>query len=432
MTESSNQVSAATFSFEKIVLTTPEGNAFDITEIVMGFSYYEDITKGFVSGNLSVVDSGFNVRSTAPIHGYDLVEIVVNGPDEETYEMKFRTYRIGDVFMSQGKQSYNIGLISEEALLNEQKKVSKKFIGTPTEIVKAILTEYFDDDTLVADNTKNKTVVVPNNRNPFSVCSMLADRSMSELNSAGCLFFRNANGFQFRSIDTLCDVSQGASGDGRLIKQFTESQNTSGNMEPTNILSVAFLSDVNVMEALRLGVYSSELQLFNIDTGEVETKKFSLSDNFDNQKHLGTQDGLNQAQTMNAASPTRIASAVISNEVNYSGKGVAKDDAEYKDWTDQLLLQSFSRNYILNTQGLRIEVPGNLDLVVGDRVRVILQNAIPASEREKEEQVDTVNSGYYLITQLSRLYNKTNYNVTTVLKLQRDTYGAPDDSPILI
>ena len=228
------------------------------------------------------------------------------------------------------------------------------------------------------------------------------------------------------------DSSQGASGDGRLIKQFTESQNTSGNMEPTNILSVAFLSDVNVMEALRLGVYSSELQLFNIDTGEVETKKFSLSDNFDNQKHLGTQDGLNQAQTMNADSPTRIASAVISNEVNYSGKGVAKDDAEYKDWTDQLLLQSFSRNYILNTQGLRIEVPGNLDLVVGDRVRVILQNAIPASEREKEEQVDTVNSGYYLITQLSRLYNKTNYTVTTVLKLQRDTYGAPDDSPILI
>ena len=66
------------------------------------------------------------------------------------------------------------------------------------------------------------------------------------------------------------------------------------------------------------------------------------------------------------------------------------------------------------------------NLVVGDRVRVILQNAIPASEREKEEQVDTVNSGYYLITQLSRLYNKTNYNVTTVLKLQRDTYGAPD------
>ena len=40
MTESTNQVSAATFTFEKIVLTTPEGNAFDITEIVMGFSYY--------------------------------------------------------------------------------------------------------------------------------------------------------------------------------------------------------------------------------------------------------------------------------------------------------------------------------------------------------------------------------------------------------
>ena len=120
-----NKVSASTFSFEKIVLTTPDGDAFDITEIVFGFSYYEDITKGYVSGNLRIIDSGFNLRATAPIHGYDLVEIVVNGPDEERYEMKFRTYRIGDVYMSQGKQTYNLGLISEEALLNEQLKVSK-------------------------------------------------------------------------------------------------------------------------------------------------------------------------------------------------------------------------------------------------------------------------------------------------------------------
>ena len=40
-----NKVSASTFSFEKIVLTTPDGDAFDITEIVFGFSYYEDILK---------------------------------------------------------------------------------------------------------------------------------------------------------------------------------------------------------------------------------------------------------------------------------------------------------------------------------------------------------------------------------------------------
>lgn len=423
-----NKVSASTFSFEKIVLTTPDGDAFDITEIVFGFSYYEDITKGYVSGNLRIIDSGFNIRATAPIHGYDLVEIVVNGPDEERYEMKFRTYRIGDVYMSQGKQTYNLGLISEEALLNEQLKVSKKFTGTPTEIVRKILSEYFEVDQLNADTTINKTVIVPNNKNPFTVCSMIADRSVTDTNTAGCFFFQNANGFQFRSIDTLCDIRRG---DGREIRSFVESQNPSQTMQPFNILSIAFLSEVNLMEGLRMGAYSSELQMFNIDTGEVITKKFSLEDNFGNQKHLGSQDKLTKAQTMSAASPTRIASAIISNEVNYSGKKVASEDAEYKDWTDQLLLQSFSRNYILNTQGLRIEVPGNLDLVVGDRVNVILQNAVDTETREEEDS-DTVNSGFYLITQLSRLYNKTNYNVTTVLKLQRDTYGAPVTEDVLL
>jgi len=87
-----------------------------------------------------------------------------------------------------------------------------------------------------------------------------------------------------------------------------------------------------------------------------------------------------------------------------------------------LLLQTFSRNYILNTQGLRIEVPGNLDLVVGDRVNVTLFNSVSQDQRE-EDDVDINNSGFYLITKLSRMFDKTRYNVTTVLKLQRDTFG---------
>ena len=47
-------------------------------------------------------------------------------------------------------------------------------------------------------------------------------------------------------------------------------------------------------------------------------------------------------------------------------------------------------------------------------------------EREKQD-IDLENSGYYLITQLSRYFNGANRTVTTILKLQRDSYGAPED-----
>lgn len=429
MTESTNQVSASSFSFEKILITSQDdgGDTYDITELVYGLTYYEDITKGYVSANMRVIDAGQNIKSSLPIQGFEPVEITVNGPDEEQYEMKLYVYLISDVSSTGGKQSYNLGLISKEGLLNEQIKISKRYDGTPTTIVRNILKDSFDTEDIIADDTLNKTVVVPNNRSPFTVCSMIADRSMTDGNTAGCFFFMNANGFNFRSIDTLCDVAATGSGDGRIVKVFRDSMNANQTMDPSNIISVTFLSEVNLMEGLRLGAYSGELQLFNIDTGEVSTETFKVSDNWDNQKHLGTQDQFSTAMEMAIDSPTRINSAIVSNENFYSGKKAAKDDAEYKDWTGKILQQSFSRNYILNTQGLRIEVPGNLDVVVGDRVRVILQNAVSENQRE-EEDIDTVNSGFYLVTKLSRFYNKTNYNVTTVLKLQRDTYGSEADN----
>lgn len=424
-TEQQTPPAATSFSFESIILTTPAGEAYDITELVFGFTYYEDINKGFMSGNLRIIDSGSNLRSNAPISGYDRVEIKVNGPDEQSYVYNFFTYSIRDVVIAKGKQTYNLGLITKEALLNEGAKVSKKFNGMPHTIVKNILTEYLevDEADIFVDETKNDTIIVPNNRNPFTICSQLANRSITDdLNSAGCFFFKNANGFNFRSINTLCNVAKDAKGDGREIRSFVESMNGEQIMQYNNILNVAFTSEVNVMEGLRMGAYSSELQTFNIDTGEFNSTKFSLDKEFDTQKHLGSNTELTSAQKISAKTPSRITSAIISNEVNYSGQKEGKEDATYKDWTDKLLLQTFSRNYILNTQGLRIEVPGNLDLVVGDRVNVTLFNSVSQDQRE-EDDVDINNSGFYLITKLSRMFDKTRYNVTTVLKLQRDTFG---------
>ena len=118
-TEQQSPAAATSFSFESIILTTPAGEAYDITELVFGFTYYEDINKGFMSGNLRIIDSGSNLRANAPISGYDRVEIKVNGPDEQSYTYNFFTYSIRDVVIAKGKQTYNLGLITKEALLNE-------------------------------------------------------------------------------------------------------------------------------------------------------------------------------------------------------------------------------------------------------------------------------------------------------------------------
>lgn len=456
-----NEVSAYSYVMESIIIETHSGNPYEIKDLVLGITYYEDINSNFCSANVRVVDSGANLRGTGPVQGYEKVTIKVKGPDEVDYEYEMYVYRIGEVVITKNIQTYNLGLITKEALINEGRKVQIAMKDFPHAIVKKVLeedleVEWSDKLQFNFDKTVNKTAMIPGNKTPFTLCAMLQDKSMAPppegkrtwtggvkgdgflgpkwlgiknplaksdgeatKGRAGFLFFRNAKGFNFRSINELCKVKKGEA------KEFID--RPEGEVQPYTITSVEFLSEINIMEGLRMGAYCTELQTFNIDTGDFKKTTFSADAAFETQAHLGSSDSFTHAQTILSKTATRITSAIICNEAYYDGDKVASEESEYKDWTHALLPQTLSRNYILNTQALRIEVPGNLDLVVGDRVRVLLPNSV-TQEDKKEEPTDTENSGYYLITKLSRFFDQQTKNVNTVLKLQRDSYGSNETS----
>ena len=50
-------------------------------------------------------------------------------------------------------------------------------------------------------------------------------------------------------------------------------------------------------------------------------------------------------------------------------------------------------------------------------------------EDRKIENVDQDHSGFYLITSLSRFYDRIDGRVTTMLSLKRDSYGLLDVPP---
>ena len=438
-----NKNNAASFIFESIILTTNTGKTYDIAPLVMGYSYYEDIAKPFITANLNVVDSGINVigsEEDGGITGGESVEIKAKGPDEQTYTYNFIVYRIGDRFISNKIQNYNIGLISAEALTNEGRKVSNTQEGYPHEIVESILTEFLDTDKEVtSDPSQNRLKIIPSGKSPFSVIASVQDKTLLSKSStaeqssqsgeflsgsAGYFFFENYNGYNFRSIDSLCDL-QGKFGNQQTeVKTFVDG--AAEDSYDDTILSVQFLGEINLMEGLRLGAYASKAAFYNMSTGEYEQKIFSAKKSFENQAHLGAQDTLNPEQERLSDYPTRQISAIIDHETFYSGQDSASPngsgDNQLLDWSRDVICQSISRNYLLNTQGLRIEVPGNLDLVVGDKVRVLLPNSSNQEDR-KNNSVDRLNSGYYLVTQISRAFAVSNMQVRTSLRLQRDSLG---------
>jgi hypothetical protein len=438
-----NNNNAASFVFESITLTTNTGKAYGIAPLVMGYSYYEDISKPFITANLNIVDSAINIigsEEDGGITGGESVEIKVKGPDEQTYTYNFIVYRVGDRMISNKIQRYNIGLISAEALTNEGRKVSNTQEGYPHEIVESILTEFLDTDKEVtSDPSQNRLKIIPSGKSPFSVIASIQDKTLLSKSStaeqssqsgeflsgsAGYFFFENHNGYNFRSIDSLCDL-QGKFGNQQTeVKTFVDS--AAEDSYDDTILSVQFLGEINLMEGLRLGAYASKAAFYNMSTGEYEQKIFSAKKSFENQAHLGAQDTLNPEQERLSDYPTRQISAIIDHETFYSGQDSASPngsgDNQLLDWSRDVICQSISRNYLLNTQGLRIEVPGNLDLVVGDKVRVLLPNSSNQEDR-KNNSVDRLNSGYYLVTQISRAFAVSNMQVRTSLRLQRDSLG---------
>ena len=60
----SNKNNAATFLYKSVKITLEDGKnkgkTFQIKDLINGFTYYEDITRPFISANLNINDSGQN------------------------------------------------------------------------------------------------------------------------------------------------------------------------------------------------------------------------------------------------------------------------------------------------------------------------------------------------------------------------------------
>ena len=447
----SNKNNAATFLYKSVKITLEDGKnkgkTFEIKDLINGFTYYEDITRPFISANLNINDSGQNLIGSGrgPITGNELVEIEVLGPDEKQYTYFFRVFRVGDRINSGKIQNYNLGLISEEALANPQTRIRKALTGRPDEIVRECLGEggLNTPKDIITDPCLNKKKILPRNLSPFAICAKLQDQSIPfgkggigsgvgaetkdgkySDGTAGFFFYETARGFNFRSIDGLMDIENNMNinnSGANYVKSFGDS---AGDEMPETIIDVQFTSEINLMQSLLTGAYSIRCQYYDISTGEYKESTYSANKSWDKQAHLGSQDELTPGQKILAGRPTRIVSAILDSESYYSGQDSAID-SDYQDWTPSTLPQAISRNYLLNTQGLRIVVPGNLQLVVGDIVKVLLQN-MSTQEDRKTENVDQDHSGFYLITSLSRFYDRINKRVTTMLSLKRDSYGLLD------
>ena len=455
-------------------------------DMILGFIHRESLLSPFMSGILAISDSadflnGLDMDGNqSPIEGGEIVKITVKTPvsqseEGETYEYKI--WKIGNRISINKKQAYALALVSEEALLNETTRVLGRIPSggqNAEEIPEKSISDIVYDlvktkiglessKPLFREPTKFKQVIIGARRRPFDIISSLSDKAVSTKGktgnttnsssdasetketikgTAGFFFWETKRGYNFFSVDALCDEPDGIFAAPDLKSEIhTGYQEKIANAEGVDTRSViskiTFTSEIDTMSALRKGKYSSTMIFFNISTGQYEEYQYKITDSYDNMAHLGNQTKVSElkvGEQQLVETPSRLMTMVLDHETWFNEPGVASpyenasNPSVFADWHKHFAAQSVARKELLNNQQCTVEIPGNNEICAGDKVEIRVQRKAPDKVRE-EEPWDLESSGVYLVKDVEHRFNfadGTSGKVITTLQLFRDSFGVKD------
>lgn len=463
------------FRLKSVRITPNNGkDPYEIRNIVSMFEYGEEVDMPFLSAKMDIVDS-VALLQTLPIQGGEKVEISIIGSfSEEPVDYTLYVWTVSNRFARQQKQTYTLGLISLEAILNESTRVTKPLSGNPENILKDLLQNSIKTDkTIRTEPSKFEVKFIPNRRTPFSIMRSITRNSVSAnaeytsdetkkdknkteksegettqsiKGSGGFLFWESKRGYNFFAVDSLCaeddSKQRPKSLESKSWGPFYEtmgSRDDDGSDTRLRIYESSFGSEVDLLQSLRRGKYSSLVVFFNHSTGQYEEYVYKLKDSYENMAHLGGQEGLTLVpanQIEMSEYPTRIMSIFLDHETWYDENGPASPDekdgatspTKFADWQKYYATQSIARYELLKNQTCTVVIPGNPDICAGDKVDIRLVNKVPTQEG-KDEPYDVESSGVYLIGSVTHSYNPlsgSSGKFLTTLRLLRDSYGLKD------
>ena len=456
------------------------------SDMVAGFSISESLEAPFMGGALTVSDSK-NLINEYPIQGGETINIELKTSFSDIpIEYNFVIVRIGIREVKNKKQLYTLVLVSPELLVNESIQVQDPLEGNPETIIEKMLgREYLNSSKeLFSEPSRFEVKLNPAKIRPFDIISKIIKRSVSSKTtytgkkyktyeenrqnrpnseskpikgSAGFLFWETRRGYNFFSIDALCDTSENGTfifkdkkeGDkeekprlqaeswGPYVEKIANTE-ISGDQRFL-ITKATFTSEIDLAQSLRKGKYSSLMIFFNISTGQYEEYTYKIKDSYDNMAHLGYQDSVakipNNEKGDLSETPSRIMSILLDHESWYNGPSIANpDDAKatdpnkFADWQKYYASQGVARAELLYNQELTLDIPGNPEICAGDKIDIRIQSKL-ADEQRKREPYDLESSGVYLVKTVNQMYNALNTEngtLKTTLGLCRDSYGVAE------
>jgi hypothetical protein len=433
---------SSTPSLPKTILITSnedESKQVDLVGGLISIAYFESLMSDTLRATITFTDTGVNssdkikesILEGLPIVGQEKVVLKFEDNNKVTIgdkpELVMYVNKVTPISDDTRKTQIQLDLVSAEFIRNEKARITKRYDGKISDHVKQLLTEgnsiglKTKKDISDIDETLNNYNYIGNNKKPFYIINWLSRKSISSQNqkkgkSAGYFFFETADGFHFKSIDSLFAQEQKKS----II--FNE---TPGIPEGYDLKALEYSKDnnVNVQNKLKMGAYSTRTVLFDPFTTYYEVVTPNAATNEGDLKLGGKKlPKLNDEFNNEGANKEFTRTTYYLLDKGTLATGDTKQQLEKKDEQNfeykDILSQSIMRYNQFFSSMANVTIPGDFSLRAGNMVYL----DVPQLEEKKGENVSKQNSGLYIIAGLTHYIHVTE-GTFTKLSLARDSFG---------
>lgn len=408
---------AGDVNIETIELKSVNGFYQNIANQVIGIQIFEDIFSPFITGTLIIKDS-LDLLNTFPLTGEEYLTLKISTPTipRGAIQGNFYIFKMNNrEIVGDRAVIYELHFITQEAVVDMNKRISKKFEGTPSEIANTILT---DKDvglqlsrTINIEEAKNKIKYISNFWSPVRNMTYLCDHAYNKNESPSFLFFENRAGFNFVSLDSLYDNSDYIEyfTYDKFVRDSTNSGDDAKNIveEYKRISRLAVPTVFDYMERIDGGMLGSKQYSFDLTSKNVDIKEYDMFKDWDKNIHA------NIYPLASTKSIFRYNAKLVNRYRHWGNFTDGKDSSN-----SNFLQKRMSIMKMIDAGKIEITVPGRTQYTVGQKVLVELDKMEPI-RKEEEDTLDSVLSGAYIIGAINHYIDRERHEC--VMELFKDS-----------
>ena len=442
---------AGEVEFQEVMLTSPDGNTVrldlnnDIT--ITEINVFEDLFRHAITGNIVITDTKEFINKF-PIVGQERLTIKIKTPSEdfkkedlfegEIFEFLERRFVVNKVQsrdgIASGAQVYELKFISEHALVNSTKKISKSYVNVKSNIgdmVEDLLTNDLGipKHKVFVEPTLGSRSILMQNINPHTFIQNLTKEAISkEDGSPNYVYYENKNGVFFRTIQHM--YKQKSRGQFHFGDKGTDEDYVGGDVDSgkviqsyRRILDMSLANGHDLLLNAHAGMMGGNVIEHNFYHKKLETKKYNYLDDKYYKKYDRIEGGI--SQRMYTADALGDASADDIENTNTSVIPISKSgdvDMSFElrkipNKRFDAILERQSR-FLEITEGIKIKMDthGYTGLAVGD---VITVNVNTIGGDDEDGNIVGFYSGDYLVKELRHSFSppiKTHVMTMVVVK----------------